>query len=227
MGDTDPWSLYAATRDRLVELFRATPASAEHSVPLTPAWTVRDTAAHVCGINADVASGRRTQLGTDERTSHQVAIRAHLRLDDICDEWLSHEAAMRTAIEEDPFLGERLAADLVVHLHDLQHAVGVPIRRDDTATVAAAGTYATVVVELVPQRCGIAIGVDLETGARFGPAGASGVLTVRATPWDFLRSVTGRRSRDQVAALDWSGDPSPILDHFCPSGPLRVDDAPL
>jgi hypothetical protein len=33
----------------------------------------------------------------------------------------------------------------------------------------------------------------------------------------------GRRSRDQLAALDWSGDPAPVLDHLVIFGPARTD----
>jgi hypothetical protein len=33
----------------------------------------------------------------------------------------------------------------------------------------------------------------------------------------------GRRSRAQLAALDWSGDPSPVLDHLTFFGPSAAD----
>jgi hypothetical protein len=33
----------------------------------------------------------------------------------------------------------------------------------------------------------------------------------------------GRRSRSQFAALDWSGDPSPVLDHLVVFGPATSD----
>jgi hypothetical protein len=33
----------------------------------------------------------------------------------------------------------------------------------------------------------------------------------------------GRRSRGQLAALDWSGDPSPVLDHLVVFGPAMAD----
>jgi hypothetical protein len=40
-----------------------------------------------------------------------------------------------------------------------------------------------------------------------GPPAAS----VTAERWELLRVLAGRRSRDQIAALDWSGDPAPYL----------------
>ena len=66
--------LYADTRGRGVLLFRSLDLSEERRpVPLSPAWTVRDVAAHVCGINADVVSGNLAGLGTDDWTAAQVA----------------------------------------------------------------------------------------------------------------------------------------------------------
>jgi hypothetical protein len=39
-------------------------------------------------------------------------------------------------------------------------------------------------------------------------------VSVSAEPFEILRSLTGRRTREQVRALDWSGDPEPFLDLF-------------
>jgi len=33
----------------------------------------------------------------------------------------------------------------------------------------------------------------------------------------------GRRSRSQLTALDWSGDPSAVLDHLVVFGPATAD----
>jgi hypothetical protein len=34
---------------------------------------------------------------------------------------------------------------------------------------------------------------------------------------------TGRRSRAQLAAMDWSDDPTPVLDHLYMFGPAETD----
>lgn len=223
----DPWALYVGTRDRLIESFRSLDAGQDaQRVPFAPDWTIADVARHVCGINADIASGRLERLGTDERTAHQVSVRAGRTLDAICDEWIGHEEAMRNAIESDGFLGQRLAADLIVHLHDIQHALGQPVDRDDEATVDAARTYGSIVPGLLLERCEIGVHIELADGSRFGPPeGSDASLQLRATPWDFLRSVTGRRSHREVTALGWVGDPTSVLDFISPYGPLRSDDA--
>ena len=235
-ASSDAWSVYANTRDRLIDLVRPLSnagndeARANTVVPLTPGWTIADVVAHVCGLNADVAAGMREGLGTDERTSHQVASRAGMTVAEVCDEWRGHEPAMRALIADDEFFGRRLAADLVVHLHDVQHALGQPIVHDDDATISGGRTYAARTPDRLAELTSVNVAIDLHGDDRFEPTGgadssASIDLVLRASSYDFLRSVTGRRSGRQVQALDWSGDPSAVLDHFSPYGPLRSDDA--
>ena len=57
---------------------------------------------------------------------------------------------------------------------------------------------------------------------RIGPSGDP-VLGLRTTRFEAFRWRMGRRSRDQLAALDWSGDPAPVLDHLVVFGPARTD----
>ena len=132
MSSNDAWLLYADTRDRLIALVR--PLDTEQAamvVPITSGWSMAAVVAHVCGLNADIAAGMREGLGTDERTTHQVETRAGRTIAELCDEWLTHGPAMQAAIDESEFLGRRLSADLVVHLHDLQHGLGEPLDTSD------------------------------------------------------------------------------------------------
>ena len=228
MTAVDASALYASTRDRFIALVRPLDATeAEAVVPLTPGWTVRQVLAHVCGLNADVAAGMREGLGTDERTAHQVMVRADDAVAAICDEWLTYAEAMEALVAENDFFGRRLAADLVVHLHDVQHALGVEIDRHDEATVSGGRTYATHMPDRWVDATGMRVAIDLGDGSHFEPTDGAGEQGVglQATPYDFLRSVTGRRSRSQVEALGWTGDPANLLDRFSPYGPLRTVDA--
>jgi uncharacterized protein (TIGR03083 family) len=50
--------------------------------------------------------------------------------------------------------------------------------------------------------------------------------TLKATPFDLMRALTGRRSRDQIKALDWSVDPKPYLPAF-QFGPFTTRPDPL
>lgn len=230
--DADSWPLYAQTRDRFIDLARSSTAEqAATTVPLSPGWTVAQVLAHVCGLNGDLADGLREGLGTAARTAHQVDSRAGRSVDEVCDEWLQHGPVVEAIIGRHPFLGRRLAADLVIHLHDVHHALGRPVDRDDEATISGGQTYATHTVDRWLEAKGIAVTIDLTDGGPFEPSAAVSPttprVTLRASAYDFLRSVSGRRSRAQVEALDWSADPGALIDGFSPYGQLRDTDAPI
>jgi hypothetical protein len=57
---------------------------------------------------------------------------------------------------------------------------------------------------------------------RRGPADGA-ELTLATTRFDAFRRRMARRSRAQLAALDWSGDPAPVLDHLVVFGPAAHD----
>lgn len=227
--DVDPWSLYSSLRDETIALIR--PLDVEtlnQAVPLTPGWSNRQVVAHLCGLAADVISGVREGLGTDERTDRQVAERADRSVHEVCDEWLSHGAELGMVIDGEPVMGLRLSADLVVHLHDMQHGLGTAVDRDSNGSVSGGRTYASRSPDRIADVANIALTIELSDGSSFEPTvdvrGLSS-LKLRATPYDFLRSVTGRRSRSEVRALDWSDDPGSLLDVFSPYGSLRSEDA--
>jgi hypothetical protein len=48
-------------------------------------------------------------------------------------------------------------------------------------------------------------------------------LTLATTRFEAFRWRMGRRSRDQLAALGWSGDPAPVIDHLVVFGPAACD----
>ena len=222
-ADGPSLDLYPNTRDELIELARSlTPEQAETFIPLTPEWRVKDAVAHVCGIIADFLAGRLEGLGSDEWTAAQVADRADATIDEICDEWLSYSAAFGERVAADPFLGVRLTGDLIVHIHDIQDALGMDQDGGSDATTAGAHRYVPQLQERVHERLGIGLDVELTDGTSWPGPGSYRRVSLRTTPYDFLRSVTGRRSRAEVAALDWTGDPTPILDGaFTSYGELR------
>jgi hypothetical protein len=61
-----------------------------------------------------------------------------------------------------------------------------------------------------------------DTQIQVGPDGEP-VLGLTTTRYEAFRWRMGRRSRGQLAALDWSGDPAPVLDHLVVFGPARAD----
>ena len=219
---------YAALRDEFIELIRSLDdEQLATRVPMCPSWTVQDVARHVCGLNAELVAGVRGSLGSDEATARQVAARAAASASDVCDEWLGHGVGMEAICTAEPLWATRLGADLVVHLHDVRHALGLVIHRDDEATIGGAHRYVDVFQQRVGEIIGVGVAVELTDGFRrpADPALPDSGVLLRATPYDFLRSYTGRRSRRQVEELGWRGDPSSILDEaWSPYGPFQPVD---
>ncbi|MEZ5378095.1 MAG: hypothetical protein R2733_16430 [Acidimicrobiales bacterium] len=230
MPETEPSAVevYAATRLALVQRCRSlSPTEANTIVPLTPAWRIADVVAHVCGINADFVAGRLEGLGSDAWTARQVEKRRGSSLSAICDEWMRLAPELDALLEDDPGLAPRLLGDLIVHVHDIEHALGIEPDRVSAATAIGARRYVPQLQERVADRVGAELAIDLGAAGTFEPGSASAVR-LRTSAYDFLRAVTGRRSRAQVAAFDWQGDPDlvdRIIDTALTSyGPLQPDD---
>jgi hypothetical protein len=48
-------------------------------------------------------------------------------------------------------------------------------------------------------------------------------VVLTTSVFELFRWRMGRRSRAQMAAMDWSGDPAPFLDHLAVFGPSPLD----
>lgn len=223
--DVEPSYAYARVRDELIAaLLPLDAAATATTVPACPAWTVKDVVAHLCGLNAEKLAGVPGRLGTDEATTRQVADRATKTLGQVVDEWLALADPVGALMSEDPVVGSAFLADLVIHAYDIAEVLGQPTAAAAAATPGAARRYIAPLQDRVASQLGLALDIELIDDSSW-PASQHGVESrpsLRATPHDFLRSVTGRRTRAQVEALGWSADPAPILDSaWNQYGPFR------
>lgn len=207
--------VYAETREALISLVRGlTPEQAATIVPACPAWSVKDVVSHVCGLVAGLVAGVREGLGTDEATAEQVASRATMSGAEVCDEWAGYAPALDALLLELPPIAPVITGDLIVHVHDIHEALGLTADPDSAATIIGAHRYVPLVQERAADRIDTALSIELADGSTW-PApnpDAAAQLTLRASPFDFLRSVTGRRPRSFVEGLDWTGDAAALLD---------------
>ena len=184
LPDAEVSQAYVELRARVVALLRETPEqSAIDQVPHCPTWTVNELASHLLGVPDDIVHGRMEGVASDSWTQAQVVRHQAKTLRQIADEL----AAL--AVQFDPLLPHvpamarsQMVMDAVTHEHDLRHAVGAPGERDSTAV-----------------RAGLAWLMGWCT--RTNPATASAIAAVGAADFDVLRSLTGRRSMAQMAAL--------------------------
>jgi uncharacterized protein (TIGR03083 family) len=222
--------LYRDTRERLTALVAGLDERALATpVPTCPGWQVRDVVAHLAAIVEDALAGRLTGPPSEEETAVQVARYKGRPMTQTLTGWTAGAPRFEEAISA--FDIPPAVIDVASHEQDIRGALGRPGARDCPAVQQMAGWLLQRLRTPVPVRVTVE---DAEF--RAGPAGggraaeplpgAGGeepILGLRTTRFEAFRWRMGRRSRDQLAALDWSGDPAPVLDHLVVFGPARTD----
>jgi uncharacterized protein (TIGR03083 family) len=208
--------LYQETRERIIALMTG-PDDAAWSTPVAacPGWSVRNVVAHLAAVAEDSVSGRLTGPPDDDATAAQIARFAGYDVVDLLAAWTDAAARLDRMAETTgvkPPLG-----DITSHEHDIRGAIGRPAARDSEAVWHSSDQL------LANLRTPVALRVTVEDETyRSGPD--DGVeIGLRTTRFEALRWRTGRRSRAQLAAMDWSGDPTPVLDHLYLFGPADAD----
>jgi uncharacterized protein (TIGR03083 family) len=217
-------STYAEGRGRILELVAdLSPEAGAAPVPTCPDWSVHDVVAHLAGSCADVLAGRTDGIATAAWADAQVAERRGRPMAALVEEWTGAASRLEAAADRfPPPLGVVWILDLTTHEHDIRTALGRPGARHARGVDIGLGllvgqafhgglcarSLGPLAVR-TPGRSWI-VGVDAAEAAARGPVDAS----VEASAFELFRGLTGRRSRDQLAALAWSVDPEPYLDAF-------------
>ncbi len=216
MEAADLARMYRETRERLTALVAGLDeVELGVPVPACPGWSVADVIGHLAAIPEDALAGRLTGPPSEEETAAQV------------DRFRGRPVAQTLAgwTELAPRFEEIVAAfkvwpaviDVASHEQDIRGAVGLPGARDTEVIREMSGWL------LARLRPPVRVRVTVEdTQIQVGPDGEP-VLGLTTTWYEALRWRMGRRSRDQLAALDWSGDPARVLDHLVIFGPARAD----
>jgi uncharacterized protein (TIGR03083 family) len=217
--------LYGEKRLELMALVRSLTADERATmVPATPAWSVQDVVAHVVGIAADLNALR---FGGDDDpdawTAAQVSTRRGRSVAELDDEWereaVRFEEGLRLLGYE---TGSHFVGDLLQHSQDVRAALGRDRLDDDEALAVGLDHYLdTFHTTLTTAAAGsVVVSVEGETwtlGA--GPE----VASLATSRFELFRTLGGRRSAAQVAALAWSGSPEAVLPFVSPY-PLPISD---
>jgi uncharacterized protein (TIGR03083 family) len=216
--DADLACLYRETRERLCALVLGLDgAHLATPVPACPGWSVSDVMYHLLGVVEDVMAGRLTRPPTDADTAVQVARLRGTPLPAVVDAW----GELAPAFEERIGGGAIWPAvfDVASHEQDIRGALGAPGARDSPALRAAAERLVALMRPSVAVRV---VCEDFEVTV--GPeSGAGEELVLRTTRFEAFRWRLGRRSRAQLRGLDWSGDPSTVIEQLCVMGPSPTD----
>lgn len=208
--------IYLDAHQRIDALVRSLDDDARvAAVAACPGWSVGDVVRHLAASTEWAADGRLHGLPTDEDTAAQVAELADVSVPDVLDRWARGAGGFAELIAAaDIWPG---AIDVVTHEHDIRHAVGQPGARDVAGVRRLADellrwwTPSRAVEVVLPDRQ-VRVGADGDEPLRW-----------RTDDFEVLRVRLGRRSRAQLAALDWSDDPGPVLDELVVFTPSTVD----
>jgi uncharacterized protein (TIGR03083 family) len=208
--------LYQDTRERIGSIVTKPDGSAcGAAVVACPGWSVRDVVAHVTAVAEDWGRGSLTGPPTDEQTAAQVARFDGYDMAALLIAW-NHAAARLDHMAETVGVAAPLG-DVVAHEHDIRGAVGRPGARDSEAVWHSSDQLLANLRTPVPLRVTVEDG-EYCSGPHDGPE-----ICLRTSRFEALRWRTGRRSRAQLNAMDWSDDPTPVLDYLYLFGPAAAD----
>lgn len=237
---------YVEVRERLLRVVLDPAIDVETPVPACPAWLVRDVVAHLAGGVVDVTTGHAPEFfagmnlldqwrdekvarARDALTARQVQERRDSSMATLADEWRRASERLVPILRGEtpvapplpPFVGAVLVNDIVVHEGDIRAALGLA-RAPETAALSLALAGYSLSLDHRIRALGLPAlilgyaGKDRRLGE--GEAGA----TVRADRHELVRTLAGRRTRDQILALDWDGNPYPYLDIMSEYGPVTT-----
>lgn len=220
----DTAEAYRTVRARLIELAaQLTDEQAAAAVPALPAWSVRDTYAHLTGVCAEVASGALQSRATDKDTARQVEQRKDRTLAELTAEWAGLAPGIDSLMSGPNGRSYGLmAADVWNHEQDIHGALGLPVDRDDPVCGGIAA-FITGMFDRAWRKQELTSAVHFSTveGGEWRLGAGEPAASLRTTDYEYARILTGRRSRAQILGLDWTGDVEPLIDR------LHLFDLPL
>lgn len=191
--------IYAENRIRVGKLVLGlSDAQLATMLPTCPEWNVRDVVGHMVGLLDDVLVKRFEGAGTPEWTAAQVAATRDLELAAAIELWDERAQPVEADFEAvAEVFAPRLVSDIWNHEQDIRGALHLPAAHRDSDAIAPA------------------------LAGHMDPLG--GRVEV-ASPAELLRVFLGRRSRAQVAALDWDvPDRAAYVAAFPRFGPAEHD----
>lgn len=211
---------YREVRQSALAVLSAARAEENPAVPACPGWTLRDLLAHLAG-SAALAIGRLTGWPATHPSSS-----ADMGVAELLEAWdrLGGEVDLLLS-ERGDRAGNLLVTDAFTHELDIRYAIGAPLPGDHPAfpgafEVLATGFAAGVTAHALPA-------LRLSTGTTQWTVGeGEPAATVTADRHDLYRSLTGRRTQDQITSLDWDRDSHRWLPAFT-WGPFSPPGSPV
>jgi uncharacterized protein (TIGR03083 family) len=216
LPSSDAAAAYRLVYRRVDALLRGRADVGELPVPACPAWTVRQTVAHLAGVADDIVSLNMEGKGTDQWAGAQVDRLGGNSVDELLDRWgqkINPVTELLGLVPEGS--GCQLVFDTLTHEHDIRGALSEPgSRTSDLAFEVALAFMTTTYDQMARERELPAVRLTTPTigTVQLGdPDAAIDQLTLDVSDFEYLRAFGGRRSLRQLLALPWHGDPTKLL----------------
>ncbi|MFY9480472.1 MAG: maleylpyruvate isomerase N-terminal domain-containing protein [Ilumatobacteraceae bacterium] len=193
---------YSELRTRVSDLMRSiTSEQAQTIVPHCPQWTVKDCLAHMIGVPEDVINGQMDGVATDAWTDRQVQRHARDSVEDLLTIWDANAPMFGKILPNIPQpIISQFMFDQTTHEHDIRHALSTPGARDSLAIAVAEGFLRNFV-------------------SRNADTEVSEIANTSITGFEFVRSLSGRRTFDQISEI---GLPANTVAKFIADTPFSV-----
>jgi uncharacterized protein (TIGR03083 family) len=220
---------YRLIHQRVDALTRDRAEVADLSVPACPAWTIRQTVAHLVGLAQDIVSLNMETKGADSWTQAQIDRVGGHSIDELLDLWgqtIDPVTAMLDLAPQESAC--QLVFDALTHEYDIRGALSEAGSRTGDLALQAAMGFVTTTGDQFIRHAGLpALRLITPTigSVQFGdPQTARGQIVLNISDFEALRSFGGRRSIRQLLALPWQGDPTKLLPAFTHLLPAFTND---
>lgn len=186
-------------------------------VPACPDWSVKDLVGHLTGIAVELGSEDvATGIADEDSTARQVAERADAPIEEVLGEWARALPRLLEIVDAAGSSLTALAIDIWTHEQDARNALGQEGGRDGLgramALKAAIGSDREVTAAGLPP-------IQIHTGDKTWYIGKDArevepAVTLKVDAYEASRMLMGRRTYDEMRALNWEGDPEPYLPYL-------------
>lgn len=198
---------YADARARISDLVKGLDDEGRaKEVTACPGWSVKDALAHIVGIARDMMEGNLANVGEDEWTAAHVEAGRARTAEELLQEWSETGPQVEKALEViHPAMAGMTLADLITHEHDMRTAVGDRSARDTDGVALSLESYARYCLRRLREAGKPPLAIS-GGQAQWASKEGDPVATVSGEPFEVFRALAGRRTLDEVRALDWTGD---------------------
>jgi uncharacterized protein (TIGR03083 family) len=235
-ADVDFAAAYCAVQERLLAVVLDQPVDRfDLPVPSCPGWTLWHLLAHLTGGMVDASTGNTPELvglslhdysldpairdAVEAMTRRQIDERRGRRPADLAEEWTEATVTAMPMLRGEepfppplpPFMEYTLLEDVAVHEDDAREALGLGPAPPSAAREVALVAYVVGLDRRLRSTHHPALRLVADQEEFLAGEGEP-MATLTASTFELVMTLSGRRSPDQIRALEWDGDAKIFVD---------------